>query len=180
MTERQAIDKSSIGNTTISTLTMIENAQDLERLAQADKDSVGDGGSAYAEGEEELKRTLLEEDAIQASIERRGHNNANIEENLLDTEFNFTKTLPGAPEDWQPPQSPAPEDWVHVPDTARGEPLFSEVDNPSGWSPYTFRTKFTKRGKNSTYTHHKMPAGAQVVPQNTSGNREINGWTFCY
>ena len=51
MTERRAVDKSSIGNTTISALTMIENAIHLERLAQADEESVGDDGSSDAEGE---------------------------------------------------------------------------------------------------------------------------------
>ena len=46
-----------------------------------------------------FKCTLLEEGVLQASIEQRDDDNANIGENILDTEFNFTKTLPGAPED---------------------------------------------------------------------------------
>ena len=58
--------------------------------------------------------------------------------------------------------------------------MFSQVDNPSGWSLYTFRAKFTARGKRGTYTHHEMPASAQVVPKNASGHREINGWRFHY
>jgi len=46
-----------------------------------------------------VHHTLLEEGVLQASIEQRDDDNANIGENILDTEFNFTKTLPGAPED---------------------------------------------------------------------------------
>ena len=93
-----------------------------------DEESVGNGDSSDAEGEGEFERTLLEEGALRASIEQRDHDNASIEENILDKNFDFTKTLPGAPEDWQPPQPPG--DWVHVPDTSRGKPPFSEVDPP--------------------------------------------------
>ena len=97
---------------------------------------------------------------------------------MIDSDVNFTKTLPGAPEDWQPPQPP--EDWVHVPDISHGEPPFADVDNPGGWSPYTFQAKFTVHGKKGTYSHHEMPAGAQVVPKNAAGDREVNGWKFFY
>ena len=157
---------------------MIENAEDLDLLAKADNESVGDGGFSDAEGDRKFERSLLEEGAQQASIERRDNDNANIEENIIDMDFNYTKSLPVTLEDWEPPQPP--KGWEHKPDTKRGEPLFSEVDNPGGWSPYTFRSKFTACGKKEAYMHHKMPVGAQVVPKNASNHREINGWRFHY
>ena len=178
MTERQPVDNASVGNSTISTVTMMENADDLVLLAKADNKSVGDGGSSDAEGDGEFECSVLEEGAQQAAIERRDNDNANIEENVINTDFNYTKSLPGSPEDWTPPQPP--EGWVHKADTERGEPLFSQVDNPGGWSPYTFRAKFTARGKKGTYTHHEMPDRAQVVPINAAGHREVNGWRFHY
>ena len=83
ITERQAVDNASVGNSAISTVTMIENAEDLELLAKADDSSVGDDGSSDAVGGGEFERTLLKEGAQQASIEQRDHDNANIEENVL-------------------------------------------------------------------------------------------------
>ena len=68
-----SVDNASVGNSTIFTVTMIENAEDLELLAKADNDSVGDGGSSDVEGDGEFERTLLKEDAQQAFIERRDH-----------------------------------------------------------------------------------------------------------
>jgi hypothetical protein len=101
----------------------MENADDLVLLATADNESVGDGSSSDAEGDGEFACSVLEEGAQQAAIERRDNDNANIEENVIDTDFNYTKSLPGAPQDWTPPQPP--EGWAHKADTERGEPLFS-------------------------------------------------------
>jgi len=92
---------------------------------------------------------------------------------VTNSDQNFTKSLPGAPENWEPPYPP--EGWTHVPDTMRGEPAFASVDNPGGWSPYTFRAKFSARGSAGRYLRHEIPAGAQVVPKNTVGVREMNG-----
>jgi len=64
MAERRANNKASLGNTTISTLTMIENVQDFVIFAKGDDESVGDG-------EGKFEWTLLE-DAVD-------NDNANIE-----------------------------------------------------------------------------------------------------
>ena len=97
-------------------------------------------------------------------------------ENINDCDEHFTKSLPGTPENWQPPCPP--EGWTHVPDTKSGEPAFESLDNPACWCPYTFRAKFTSRGATGTYLHHEMPAGAHVIPRNAAGVRKVNGWTF--
>ena len=44
MTERWKNDDESIGNTTISTITLPENGEALQMLGAKDDDSVGDGG----------------------------------------------------------------------------------------------------------------------------------------
>ena len=127
---------------------------------------------------ESLSVVFFEGTAYDTTIERRDNDNANIEENVIDSEENFTKSLPGAPENWYPPCPP--EGWTHVPDTAREEPAIASVNNPGGWSPYTFRAKFSARGSTGRCLHHEMLTGAQVVPKNTVGVREVNGWTFQY
>jgi len=63
MTERQPVDNASVGNSTISTVPMMENADDLVLLAKADNESVGDGGSSDAEGDGEFECSVLKEGA---------------------------------------------------------------------------------------------------------------------
>jgi hypothetical protein len=61
----------------------------------------------------------------------------------------------------------------------KGEPLFQDVDNPGGWSLYTFRPMFEPRG--GKYICHAMPAGAVPVPNNAvTGKREEGGYEFFY
>ena len=37
----------------------------------------------------------------------------------------------------------APDDWVeHDPKTAKGEPTFDKLDNPGGWSSFSYRLIF--------------------------------------
>ena len=60
MTKRWKNDDDSIGNTTISTITLPENGDALLQLAQKDDDSVDDGGSSDAQGEGEFEVSVLE------------------------------------------------------------------------------------------------------------------------
>ncbi len=54
----------------------------------------------------------------------------------------------------------------------KGEPLFEDVNNPGGWSLYTFRPMFEPRG--GKYIRHAMLAGAVPVPINAvTGKREM-------
>ena len=98
MTERWKKDDESIGNTTISTITLPENGEVLQMLGAKDDDSVGDGGSSDAEGDGEFEVGILEGAAFDTAVERRDHDNNNIEENVQDVDENFTRSLPGAPE----------------------------------------------------------------------------------
>ena len=59
MTERWAVDNASVGNSAITTVTMRENAEDLELLVKADDESVGDSGSSDAEGDGDLSALCL-------------------------------------------------------------------------------------------------------------------------
>jgi hypothetical protein len=89
-----------------------------------------------------------------------------------------TPQLWGTPPDWYPPQVPstwqAPKskvDW--------GEPPFDKVDNPGGWSDYTYQAVYNKDKKK--YLYHAMPSGATVVPKDAvSGKQELNGYEFFY
>jgi hypothetical protein len=85
--------------------------------------------------------------------------------------------LYGAPPGWSPPC--APDDWSPTINTNKGKPLFQDMDNPGGWSSYTFRPMFEPRG--GKYICHAMPAGAVPVPINTvMGKREEGGYEFFY
>jgi hypothetical protein len=53
------------------------------------------------------------------------------------------------------------------------------VDNPGGWSSYSFRPMFEPRG--GKYICYAMPAGAVPVPINdVMGKREEGGYEFFY
>ena len=74
------------------------------------------------------------------------------------------------PDDWKPPQTK----------TAKGEPEFSQVDNPGNWPEYCFGPKFSTRGSSGKYTAHKMPTGATPVPPGADGKRKQGPWEFHY
>ena len=90
-------------------------------------------------------------------------------------------TLPGAPVGWKPPGPP--DDWKG-PGKARtklGQPDvdFKSIDNPGGWSSFTFRPKFLWVNKKPTkFLHYAMPADATPVPKNADGKRTVNGFEF--
>jgi hypothetical protein len=77
-----------------------------------------------------------------------------------------------APPGWSAPS--APDYWNPTVNINCGEPRFKNVDNPGGWSTYTFRSMFEPR--RGTYICHAMPAGAVPVPINAvTGKREAGG-----
>jgi hypothetical protein len=86
-----------------------------------------------------------------------------------------------------------PEDWKPPAVLAEGEPAFSNVDNPGGWGPFTFRhvlsrengkekskLKGPKKKGPAMYSHYELPSGCRPVPSNKDGFRMINGWEFHY
>jgi hypothetical protein len=83
--------------------------------------------------------------------------------------------LYGALPCWSPPCGP--DDLNPTINRNKGEPLFEDVDNPGGWSSYTFRPMFGPRAEE--YICHAMPAGAVPVPINAvTGKREEGGYEF--
>jgi hypothetical protein len=90
-----------------------------------------------------------------------------IDETLVVEAF---KTLTGAPEGWLPPSCPVNFGGYKP---KAGEPSGEELDNPAGWSMYTFMPSYNAKTKK--YDYHTTPMGACVVPANTMGNRFHNG-----
>ncbi len=90
---------------------------------------------------------------------------------------NSNSSLYGAPPGWS--AQSAPDDWNPTVNINRGAPRFEDVDNPGGWSTYTFRPMFEPRG--GKYICHAMLAGAVPVPINAeTGKREAGGYGFFY
>mmetsp|Transcript_9944 Transcript_9944/g.16509 ORF Transcript_9944/g.16509 Transcript_9944/m.16509 type:complete len:174 (-) Transcript_9944:375-896(-) len=87
--------------------------------------------------------------------------------------------IPGAPSGWKKPCHPP--DWKEPKArTAAGEPdEFATIDNPGGWSQYTYRPKFEVK-KNGKYQRYCLPTGAMPVPADLSGKRSIGGYDFHY
>ena len=57
----------------------------------------------------------------------------------------------------------------------------SSLDNPGGWSNYTYHSKIAGVGGHGDYIKHEMPAGARPVPMNEkSGKRTSGDWDFFY
>ena len=76
----------------------------------------------------------------------------------------------------------SPNDWSHPPaKTEKGEPQFELIDNPGGWSSFTFRPEFDKGiPADSQYTVHTLPTSATTVPKGENGQRKCGGWNLYY
>ena len=81
--------------------------------------------------------------------------------------------LYGAPVGWNPPS--APDDFrLPPPCVNKGEPIkVPKVDNPGGWSSFTYRPKFGGDRGQGTYLYHCLPTGATPVPARADGKRVI-------
>ena len=125
------------------------------------------------------------------SLDRAAHEEENM--SALVNESDFVKSLStatdeeivmeGAPPGWKRPG--VPEDWTATSGIKTGTktPRFDRVDNPGGWSSYTYQPKYKKKpgnGNGYEYMYHASLAGATVVPKNKRGQREEHGWTFDY
>ena len=77
--------------------------------------------------------------------------------------------IPGAPEDWSHPAAK----------TEQGEPSFENVDNPGGWSSFTFRAEYEKGQGPGDYKLHIFLTGASPVPL-VDGERKVADWEFYY
>ena len=57
--------------------------------------------------------------------------------------------IPGATDNWSHPAAKREQ----------GEPSFENVDNPGGWSSFTFRTEYEKERGTGDYKLHIFPTG---------------------
>ena len=76
------------------------------------------------------------------------------------------------PADWDPPAPPV--GWEYNPPD--GVPSEENTDNPGKWNMYSYAPKMNK----GNYEGHFTPAGATVLPEDSDGIRETNGWKFHY
>ncbi len=167
------------------------NISTVDELDDLDEDGEEQeqGGNSGDEGEEAdlhiiaLARRLINDDlgaeymtksiAEQIVMKQFRTVLGDTDENLIDDDVDETfdveafKTLPGAPEGMLPPSCPVNFGGYKP---KAGEPSEEELDNPAGWSMYTFTPS----------NHAKTKTGARVVPANTTGNRCHNGWEFHY
>jgi hypothetical protein len=135
-------------------------------LNDVDANKVGDCGTSDAEGdgcgcvvsfkdgmkEVELEHLCFDVNEIKSGVEVDDNDAFMCEVK----DINVQSGLYGAPLGWSPPY--APNDWSPTVNTNKGKPLFENVDNPGGWSSYTFRPMFKPRG--GKYICNAMPAGA--------------------
>jgi len=85
-----------------------------------------------------------------------------------------TRVLVGSPAGWFPPVPPPTfAGYVQKHDA----PAEEAIDNPGGWSMFTFTATFDKKNK---YQYHSTPTGARVVPKDGNGKRVVDGWEFNY
>jgi hypothetical protein len=123
--------------------------------------------------EVELERLCCDANEIESGVEVDDNDGFVCE--VMDE--SVQSMLYGAPPGWSPPCGP--DDWNPTINRNKGEPLFKDVDNPGGWSSYTFRPMFETRG--GKYICHAMPACAVPVPINAvMGKREEGGNEFLY
>ena len=153
-----------------------EEMYDMARRAEqaGASDSESDGESVADERNEDREKIIL--DAAFAAEEEKAALIPDEEVAGLKSETDEPWAYgapvgwkpPGPPDSWQPnkPRNGEPEDW-------------NTIDNPGGWSKYSFQAKH-KYEKKGEYMYHCVPSGATPVPKDADGNRISNGWNFHY
>ena len=146
-----------------------ESDEDIVAFFQRDYNEKGDGGCSDEEGEEI-------NDHNEAVVLNRDEQVLRDEANDLDVDEEGVKcdNIPGAPNGWIPPGPP--DTWTGYIPKFDAPPNFDDVDNPGGWSDFTFRPVY----KDRKYVGHFTPSAAKVVPKDKDGHRISNGWTFHY
>lgn len=97
---------------------------------------------------------------------------------IVDNVMDEDERLPGAPAKWKKPG--APPGWEPR-QPRRGQPAnFADIDNPGGWSEFTFRPKFNGTNGSGNYLQHQLPTGATPLPANENGKRVVNDWELHY
>lgn len=151
-----------------------------------DDDSIGDGGDSDIEGEEVLEHTnaaraslfdRMNEMSEDGRINRNQHEVADEFDDLIAGDRVFFDYETTDLKIHRPPQS-----WTPKPIIASAqEPPFDEVDNPGEWPEHVFQPKFTEKGSSKKHSHHELPAGLRVVPQDLeTGKRTAGDYEFIY
>ena len=139
------------------------NAALVDAQAERREETEASAGINFAKYLEDYNRQLQEQ-----KEEADLANNA--------AENNNNNDIPGAPVGWKRP-GPKPG-WKPL-EPKHGQPPFAEVDNPGGWSEFTYRPKFGGSG-GGPYLYHALPTGARPVPLQPNGKRKVGGWDFHY
>jgi hypothetical protein len=112
-----------------------------------DSDAEGDGydiAQSCVDGMVEVERERYNADGFQIECEVECDDQPAVEgEDAMVISDDNSATVWGAPANWHPPQV-APT-WKPKPvQVDKGEPPFHEVDNPGGWSEYTYKAVMNK------------------------------------
>ena len=140
-----------------------------------EKEEEGDGGDSCASAAEFEDLGDATEEALQDRLLLLAKNEvdemSDRKENSVMLQKGFSKEIKitTAPPDFKPKAR----------NESKGEPSFSDIDNPGNWSEYTFRPDFAKKDKGGNYIGHSLPTGAVPVPVK-DGKREAAGWEFHY
>jgi len=160
-----------------------EYHHDMNDLADYDGDS--DDESPGADAVLQTLRSQREDDAAEVNDDGfTACNDVVSEEEQRNAQMsvNAPLSLPGAPVGWRVPA--AQESWKEPkPKTTLGQPnaKFDTVDNPGGWSLFTFRPKFLYKGKTpSKCLYYALPTDATPVPKDDRGKRTTAGFEFFY
>lgn len=182
---------------------VINPGDDNDEFEDLDEDGRGEdnGGDSDEEGEEAdvhniaLARRLISDDECEeiftkSDAERialsRGMtgiclgDDPEIDDDIgeptsrADEELNLTSLI-GAPLGWLPPSAPLSFPGYRP---KSGDPPEEDIDNPGGWSMFTFTPSYHQKTKK--YDGHTTPSGAHVVPPDELGNRVMDGWEFHY
>ena len=170
--------------------TILDNEALVDELMKRDLAERGNGLDSDEEGTGYDVKNDLSQAAADSAFDQMINDRLQLEDNVLDDEDNLHMCvgspddiepcqLEGAPPGWFPPGPK--EGWQYKQKTAKNEPHFSTVDNPGGWSPFTFRPHFAERYQTGTYMHHVTAGGAIPVPINEeTGKRTSGNWEFFY
>ena len=72
-----------------------------------------------------------------------------------------------------------PPGWqTHPVKEGSGEPHFSEISNPGGWSQFAYRPTYKSKNQGGDYIEQSLPTGANPVGLNSQGKRVCNDWYF--
>jgi hypothetical protein len=174
----QQVDTSPSTSLDISTLTspssqgnFHESEETIRAEANREYTQAGDGGDSDEEGDE----ANLHNESVNVAA-RLGMIGDDFDDVDLDVNDDGEQLccLPGAPNNWLPPQPPLT--FKGYQPKGNAPPTFEDVDNPAGWTDYMFQPKY----KSNNYECHLSPTGARVVPAGSDGKRVINGWEFHY